>query len=373
MKNYGFNPSKELKDQSKKDFVFGGVADNLKGLAEDISENQELITYLPTGEVQQGRGDMMDCATRGPTNILETKLNYWLKSKNMSVDNAQWLNDNGFIDTNGNISISDAFTAILSGTTANGNSLKAPLDALRKYGFIPKKVLPLDPQMTQAQYLAKKRITQPMRDLGLEAIKRFPINYIRYNSEDFPNLLKYDMVDVAGYAWPSPVNGIYPRVNLGYNHCFVCIPKTDQYTIFDNYLDFDGDFIKRLATNYDLYETGYRMIINENDFSFELTTDMVRYIYMLREDVRDEFPARNEFYSINDPTRKYTIYDWCRRNGYKENPEVFINNNLDQSRLQVAQEIKDQAKIIPDEKELKKKFISELIINLLKWFKSLFL
>ena len=366
-KNYGFDKTKEILDQSSEDWVGGGVEENIKGIAEDISENQELIKYLPTGEVQRGREDMMDCASRGPSNIIETKLNYHLKSGKMSLDNAEWLNDKGFIDDNGNVSISDAFTAILSGTTYQGNSLKAPLDSLRKNGFIPKKRLPFDPLMTQREYLNPKRITQEMRDLGLESRRRFPINYIRYENRGFPNIRAYDMIDVAGYAWPSPVNGIYPRVeNMSANHCFVDIPKTPQYTIFDNYIDFDNDFLKTLAPNYDLYDYGYRIIINENIFSFELTTDMARYIYLLRKDVRDEFPASNQFYSINDPTRKYNIYDWCRSRGVKENPDVFLKNILDYSLIAKdnREELDKEVALLTPESQ--KKSIIDIILEFLK-------
>jgi len=382
--HYGFNPELELKSHTDKDWVYGGASDNLKGIQlgstiEDISENQELIKYLPTGEVQQGNGDMMDCATRGPTNIVETKLNYWLKSQNMSVDNAEWLNDNGYINDRGSLALSDAFIAILSKTSPQGNSLKAPLEAIKDYGCVPKKVLPLETWMTQAQYLNKKRITKEMMALGEEFKKRFPLNFIRYGKDDFNNIDDYDLLDIALYAWPTPKNGIYPRVwnNLA-NHCVMKINKVINHLIFDNYEDpyveglvsdnVDWRFIKRLAPDYDLYDYGYRVIINEQIFTFELHIDMVRFIYLLREDVRGEFPASNGFYSINDPSKHYSIYDWCRRYGVKENPEVFIYRILEQSRITANEQEKKDAALIPSEKTAKKNFISKII----KWLISFF-
>ena len=42
----------------------------------------------------------------------------------------------------------------------------------------------------------------------------------------------------------------------------VVLYKRPMYTIFDNYIDtVDGDFVKKLAANYNLYEYGYRAYI----------------------------------------------------------------------------------------------------------------
>jgi len=255
--NYGFDFAKEKKDQRTTDWIFG--VGKLSGFAENI----ELINYLPIGEVQRGKEDMMDCTTRGPINIVEAKLNYWLATKQIDYDNERWLNENGYIK-NGRIEIADAFTAIKSGTTRRGNSLIKPLNSLYKDGFVPKKLLPLENWMTWEDYHNPARITKQISDLALESKKRFQVNYERVYESTFPMILKYDAIDVAGYAWPDPVNGIYPRVSYSANHAFANLPKTPQYTIFDNYADpVDGDFIKRLAFNYDFLNYGYRIVVNE--------------------------------------------------------------------------------------------------------------
>lgn len=271
-KNYGLDPAKEKRDQKPTDWEFG--AGKLTGFAENI----DLINYLPVGEVQRGKEDMMDCATRGPINILEAKLNYWLATKQMDFDNERWLEENGYIK-DGHIEIADAFTAIKSGTTRDGNSLIAPIESLRKDGFIPKKLLPLANWMTWEDYHDPARITKDILNLGLESKKRFQVNYERVYETTFPTILKYDAIDVAGYAWPEPVNGIYPRVSYSANHAFANLPKAPQYTIFDNYLDpVDGDFIKRLASNYDFLNYGYRIVVNEFITSDSRVKEMIESI-----------------------------------------------------------------------------------------------
>ena len=75
VRNYGLDIEKEKSEQSEKDWIFG--ATQLTCIAENIPE-QERGKYLPQGEVQRGKEDMMDCATRGLLNILAAKLNWLL-------------------------------------------------------------------------------------------------------------------------------------------------------------------------------------------------------------------------------------------------------------------------------------------------------
>ena len=152
--------------------------------------------------------------------------------------------------------------AINSQTTRQGNSLKAPLEAVRKQGLIPKSLLPANSDMTWDQYHNLESITDLMRKLGAEFTTRFFINYEKVYEKDYTKLLRQDMLDVAGFAWPEPVNGEYPRIDMTPNHAFVAI-KNAAYFIFDNYLDQDGDWIKKLASDYDLLDYGYRLSVNQ--------------------------------------------------------------------------------------------------------------
>lgn len=250
IKNKGIDLVKEAKESSHEDWVFGAISPTCIALI----PKEDRIKYLPKGELQFGKEDFMDCSTRGALNILETKFNYLLKIGKLRDE--QWFKDNGYIN-NGQFELSDRFNAILSNTTRDGNSLKAPLDSIRKDGVIPKVMLPANSNMTWADYHNKKDITDKMIDLGKEFLKRYKINYEKvFDLEKFDDLL-----DVAGYAWSSPVNGIYPKIEGMPNHVWVNIrPK---YLAFDNYLDVDQDFIKELSPDYIFYSYGYRIIISE--------------------------------------------------------------------------------------------------------------
>ena len=259
--NYGFNPELEKQQQSPEDWIFGSSSKSCIALIPEKNRRD----YLPTGETQKGIEDMMDCASRGPLNILEAKFLWLLEYDLLRKENTRWLEDN-YVKNN-RIEFSDAFVAINSGTTRQGNSLKAPLDAIRKQGLIPKSVLRLEPWMTWDDYHNSNRITPAMKKLGEDFVTRFTINYEKVLESDYATLLGQDMLDVAGYAWPEPVNGEYPRTDLPPNHVFVAF-QNPKYNIFDNYIDsVDGDFIKKLASDYSLLSYGYRLIISENELN----------------------------------------------------------------------------------------------------------
>ena len=115
--------------------------------------------------------------------------------------------------------------------------------------------------MTFDDFHNPKRITQSMRNLGLESLTFFSFNYERVLEQDMPTFLNRDILDVAGFAWPNPVDNEYPKTNYPPNHAFMAL-KTPPYFIFDSYTDIvDGDFIKKLASDYDFMDYGYRLII----------------------------------------------------------------------------------------------------------------
>lgn len=251
MKNYGINWQKELADQKESDEIYG--AGSVVGLVQIPLEDRE--KYLPIGELQNIGSEKMDCASRSPVNDIATQVTF-LFENGMSVENKKWLLDNGYIGENGRPDFSDCYIAILSGTTPEGNSLIAPLQAIHEFGLIPKSMLPQISSFDE--YYNPARITDAMKKLGKEFITRFPIRYQRVYEEDFSELSKKFLLGVAGYAWPSPVNGEYPRVDRQPNHAFV-IYKPEYYA-FDNYIANDS-FMKKLASNFDFLGYGYRLYI----------------------------------------------------------------------------------------------------------------
>ena len=256
-KNTGFDPIKEEQDRKPTDYIFAGNGKDIRGIAEDIDN---IANYLPTGEVQRGLEDFLDCATRSALNILETKLNYLIKNAILSIRNIKWLSDQGYMDKNGSVCLSDRYTAVRSGTTRSGNSLIAPIEAIRKWGCVPKSVLPASKTMSWDEYHNPAAITPEILAIGVQFAKRFPVNYDRVYYQDHQFEVK-DVLDVALYAWEKPVNGVYQRTDKQPNHAVM--KYLPAHTVFDNYLDYDGDFIKVLVNNFKFYPYYYRVVLNE--------------------------------------------------------------------------------------------------------------
>lgn len=256
MQYTGFSPELEAAHRNDEtDWVFGAASVPCIAL---IPEGKR-EALLPIGEVQAGKQDTGDCASRAPNNIIAPKLTYLYQNDLLHPANKKWLEDKGYVQ-NGSIDFSDCFVAQNSGTTRAGNSLKAPLEAIRTQGLIPKPMLPLESWMMWDDYMDPKRITPAMRALGLEFLQHFVINYERASMDLFATLLNTDFLDVATHAWPVPENGEYPKNDGDFNHA-VAMYKTPPFYIFDNYEEAPGDFIKKLAPNYRFFPYGYRVYI----------------------------------------------------------------------------------------------------------------
>lgn len=253
----GYLHEKELADRTETDHIFGALSQ--PGLVSiPLAEREK---WLPIGELQNLGSEKSDCASRSPINHLEALFSYHYNN-GMHPENKKWLEEKRYVQ-GGRVTFSDVFVSINSGTTIQGNSLIAPIQAIRKQGLIPKWMLPQLTFGTWESNANPKRITQEMRDLGAEFARRFTISYERVDELHLVEALKDDMVGVAGYAWPDPVNGVYPRIDAQPNHAFLLF--NSQYWAFDNYLDNDGDFIKHLASDYDFHSTAYRIYLSAED------------------------------------------------------------------------------------------------------------
>lgn len=253
-----FDEQRERAEQDGSEWIFGAVETDL-GL---IPANLRLF-YAPKGVPQFNTiMDTNGCASRAPLNILETKFTYLFQTS-MHPNLVKWLADNGYVE-DGKVVFNDAFIEILSGTTKDGNSLKAPCETIRKQGLIPRSALPLEPGMTWEEYMDEKRITPAMYALADEFKRRFTINYEQVPLKDFQHALDVDLLSVAGNGWPSPTLGVYPRTDGPFNHAFACVDNV-IYAL-DNY----NPFTKKLAPDYKLFDWGYSLsITSQNPFPDE--------------------------------------------------------------------------------------------------------
>lgn len=256
--NIGFDLTKEIADSTDKDWFLGseevkdGFNDKACGLVSGVHAWLDPINgiytktsatinhavdfieklgkkYIPFGTVQRGREDWMNCASNAPDNEYEKRLNCLYQGGELSEGLVKFLKDEKYINpVNDKIEIADAFTSIGSGTTINGNSLKAPFEFIRLNGILPKAVLPDSDTMTWNEYHNPKRITKEMWNLAKKSREYLQLNYVKVEKKDWKKVLD-----------------IY-------------------WEIMDSYIDpVDGDFIKRLSADYNTLSYGYKAIIND--------------------------------------------------------------------------------------------------------------
>ena len=279
-----FNPEREREEQRGDELQFGATSQCIAQIPQSLRDE-----YLPIGETQKGREDFQDCASRSPVNVLEAKFTYAYQNLILTPDQRAWLESKGYV-VNNRVTFSDRFVAILSGTTRNGNSLKAPLEAIRKQGLIPKAMLPKREDMSFDDYHDATAITDEMRELGKAFAARFTINYEQVHKAAFADALPFDFIGVAGYAWPAPRNGEYPAApGFAFNHAFA-LYRNPRYYAFDNYEDWDatnthqvaGDYTKKLAPDYEFFDWGYIVrLTSQNDVS-QLISLKTRLLALLK-------------------------------------------------------------------------------------------
>jgi len=202
---------------------------------------------------------------------LEAQFTYAYRNNLIKPENKKWLENNGYVKGD-RVIFSDAFVAINSGTTRQGNSLKAPLEAIRKKGLVPNFMLPLLPDMSWEDYHSKSRITPEIEKLGYAFADRFNINYEEVKSIHFADANKDSMLVVAGYAWSTPKDGRYYRTEHEPNHAWMNIKP--QYYAFDSYEEGRGDFIKELNADFKFYDFGYRVYVSAENTEAELNIQL---------------------------------------------------------------------------------------------------
>lgn len=311
-----FNVQRELAEQRGDEWQFGALSQ--PGIVSIPLGERDL--YLPLGETQFDQfTDFQDCASRSPVNHLEALFTYHYQHE-MKSENKAWLEVNGYVENN-KVTFSDRFVAVLSGTTHDGNSLKAPLETIRKRGLIPKSLLPKTDTMTWTDYYAP--IPQYLTDLGKEFLKRFTINYEQVAKVHFADIIKDDCIGVAGYAWPAPLNGIYPKTTGAFNHAFL-LYSIPEWEIFDNYTEAPGDFTKTLAPDYTFFDWGYRMYVSaENVVLKEPTQSWTELFTALLEAIKRIVmpPPPTPLPSNSTPTEKlyYAALGWIGEDASPKN------------------------------------------------------
>lgn len=169
----------EIKDT---DFIAGGET---RVDAPILKADGQYDMYLPDEETQYDfKFDTYACVSFSGLNIIETILNYKKATGKISQENKDWLLANGYIDYRTNkINFSDRFTAKMSRTGKNGNSLGNVGDSIRNHGLIPESLWKFPDTMNESMTNEQKwniyyaEIPENLKALGLEFKRRFDVQY----------------------------------------------------------------------------------------------------------------------------------------------------------------------------------------------------
>ena len=118
--------------------------------------NGDWSSYIDFYESQRvANGDTDDCVIFTFQESVDAQIEAMLPS--LPAGTIELFNQMGFMDTdsldgNAHFHSSPRFIGILTGNGTNGNPLQAPWDAMRKYGIVPWKDLPVSPTMTIDEY-----------------------------------------------------------------------------------------------------------------------------------------------------------------------------------------------------------------------------
>jgi hypothetical protein len=252
MKNRGVIIKKPLPT----DYFFGGETGIL---FEEINPSGDWLGYLPTGEYQLGVFfDTMACVTFSALNCVETQINFLIKNGKLNNDKIRSLRDWGFLDESGNFNCSDRFTAKMSGTTHQGNTLTNVWDSIRKDGLVPEKMwayprLQREPVFSWDDYY--QEIPQNIKDFAKNILTIFDFKYewLYWGQCGDPNLelikkgLKQCPIQIAAPVCPkwneSPVS---PCGTCTAGHATMVFRVDNYIRDFDHYEPFQ----KALNLNY---------------------------------------------------------------------------------------------------------------------------
>lgn len=222
--------------------------------------------FLPSGEWQKDMSsnppfETDACVSFSADQQLQTYGDFCIGMDLWPADAVAWLQANGYFDANGHLNFSDRFTAKMSGTTTDGNSMPGVWDSIAANGLVPEGAWPFpmaqinaDPSNAWAIYYAA--VPADVIALGLEFKARFGVDWdwvcapgSALTEAQFKQALVTAPLQIATAVCPpwntaSPINGCGP----GAQHATMLYAIGADYQIFDHYVPFQ----KLLAPNYNI-------------------------------------------------------------------------------------------------------------------------
>lgn len=223
-----------IKAPSPNDYIVG--ASPITGKIEERLVNGIWTPYRPINEVQFKKFsfDTMSCASFSANNVIEYQINWMLQNGKINPELKAWLNSKGYLE-NGVLNLSDRFTAIMSGTTKQGNFFQAVWDSIRKNGVIPEREFPFGGN-TFEQYHDANLITPEMKALGLEWTTKFESFYEWITFDNNPDFTTDQIIACKAALKFAPLHIAIPVP--GTHAITLEAIQEPNLTVFDHYPPF---------------------------------------------------------------------------------------------------------------------------------------
>lgn len=217
--------------------------------------------YRPTDEWQRYflKGilgyDTYSCVTFSALRSAAIQLEFLIDTGAAPAEFVQFLHDEGYIDANGKINFNEHFTAVMSGTTPNGNSGVRVWDSIRKDGLLPQaKGAAVNDFTTTDAWLADT-ITQEQKDAAkkildwLDVLYEWAVCGESGQQEEMRKQLKQAPLHIFTPVCPAWNDGnVSSCARKVLDHATTCIAieQDSRYRDLDHYVP----FIKELASDY---------------------------------------------------------------------------------------------------------------------------
>jgi len=236
----------------RKDFLAGAIPFELR-----IASGQWDEFISDSIDVQQRMGfEPMDCVSHSNCKIVQMQINWMITNNILKPGDPSYdfLKSNKYLDANGKCQLSERFLAKVSNTTYAGNGMQPVADAGRHYGYAPESAWPYPENPTWSEFY--KPIPPAVLELASQWNNYFePLQYEWIDVSDIPNALKHAPVQLGAAICGGWNDGnIIKKCNSAANHATSIYGYKDKefYKDLDQYLDSDGDTMKKLAWNYSL-------------------------------------------------------------------------------------------------------------------------
>ena len=226
-------------------------------------ETCKLVSWeLPENEMQIGLfDDTKSCVTFAITNQIECLMG-------RDYINDPWLKENGYIK-NGKVNFSDRFTAVMSNTTNKGNSGRTVYKAIREHGLIPEDMHPFarrdrENPVTFEVYHDKSLITDEMKALGKEFLKRFELKYFQVSQSQICAALEKSPLLCYVRTRCTEQVGCTGTPNHAVM-LFTTALKDGWKQVYDSYESSDKDYIRLMDKDYEFVYGLYHITIKQKD------------------------------------------------------------------------------------------------------------